>query len=220
MESRLRVELLVGFIFFCAIGILGYYTIIMSHEIIKADDTYMITVHFHDTGGLSVKDRVYVNGVMSGEVANVTLREGFVETKLELFNVFQLRDNYRLIIKSDAVMGGKQVNIFPGTPVDRDGKQRVAIDRNSILKGTLEDPFSSFTSLIEENRANIYASIKNIREFTEKINHGKGTMARLLNDDKLANQTDTILKELRETLEDAREQAPVTSFIRAALTAF
>lgn len=220
MESKLRIELLVGLIFFCAMGILGYYTVIMSHEIIKPENTYMVTVHFTDTGGLTVKDRVYVNGVHSGAVSGITLREGFVETELELFNKFILYENYRLVVKSDAVLGGKQINIFPGKPAGPDGSTFAVVDKNSILKGKLEDPFASITSLIEENRGNIYATIKNVREFTEKMNKGKGTLARLLNDDKLVKQTDTLLKEVRETLEDAREQAPVTSFIRAALTAF
>jgi len=220
MESKLRIEVMVGLVFFIAMTILGYYTVIMSHEIIDPDNTYMLTVHFKDAGGLSVKDRIYVNGVLSGSVDSITLREGYVESRFELFNEFVLYENYKLFIKSDAVLGGKQINIDPGSSADQGGKLHALIDRNSILKGTLQDPFASISALIDENRSNIYASIKNIRDFTAKLNSGKGTIARLLNDDKLANQTDSLMSELRETLEDAREQAPVTSFIRAALTAF
>ena len=220
MESKLKTEIAVGIFFFVSMAILGYYTVIMSHEILQPDNQYSITVQFRDAGGLTEKSKVFVNGVMSGTVESVTLRENRVEVVLTLFNDFTLYDNYKVRIKSDAVLGGKQVSIVPGEATDQLGNVHGAISRDSLLQGTLEDPFSSITNLIEENRANIYASISNIRQFTEKLNRGKGSMAKLLNDDSIATETETLIKELRETVEDAREQAPVTSFIRAALTAF
>ena len=78
----------------------------------------------------------------------------------------------------------------------------------------------ALTALIEDNRENIHDSIRNIRDITAKINRGQGTVAKLINEDRIYSQTDELVKELRETIEDAREQAPITSFIRAALTAF
>ena len=58
------------------------------------------------------------------------------------------------------------------------------------------------------------------REISDKINYGQGTIGKLINKDNIHAQTDQLVKELRETIEDAREQAPITSFIKAALTAF
>lgn len=96
------------------------------------------------------------------------------------------------------------------------------------LKGeTSGDPIAGITQLIEDNRDNIRVTFDNIAQITYKINNGRGTIGRLINDDELHRNTETlltdaqiVLKELRESLEDTREQAPVTSFIRAALTAF
>jgi len=62
--------------------------------------------------------------------------------------------------------------------------------------------------------------IRNLRSFSEKLNSGQGTLSKLLTDDKIANQASDLLEQLRDTIEDAREQAPVTSFIKAALMAF
>ena len=38
--------------------------------------------------------------------------------------------------------------------------------------------------------------------------------------EKLINKAQTLVDELKDVVEDVREQAPITSFIRAALTAF
>ena len=42
----------------------------------------------------------------------------------------------------------------------------------------------------------------------------------MINEDTIHADTGKLIKELRDAVEDSREQAPVTSFIRAALTAF
>jgi phospholipid/cholesterol/gamma-HCH transport system substrate-binding protein len=60
----------------------------------------------------------------------------------------------------------------------------------------------------------------NLAVVTAKLSSGEGTIGRLLMHDKMYQDADDLVKELRESVEDAREQAPVTSFIRAALTAF
>lgn len=89
------------------------------------------------------------------------------------------------------------------------------------------DPVAGISELIEENRVNVRRTLDNIASITGKINRGEGTIGHLVNDDDLHRNANTLLsdaqvvvKELRESLEDTREQAPVTSFLRAALTAF
>ena len=89
------------------------------------------------------------------------------------------------------------------------------------------DPIAGISELIEENRENVRKTIENIASITGKINRGKGTVGRLINSPQLhqnandlVKDAQVVVKELRETLEDTREQAPVTSFIRAVLTAF
>ena len=92
---------------------------------------------------------------------------------------------------------------------------------------TSYDPIASVAQLIEDNRENVRKTIGNLAGIAEKINNGHGSLGRLLNDTRLHRNTNTmfkdgevVVKELRESLEDTREQAPVTSFIQALLTAF
>ena len=89
------------------------------------------------------------------------------------------------------------------------------------------DPVAGLSELISENRANVRETMQNIRDITNKISKGRGTLGQLVNDDELHRNASTLIgdaqivaRELREGFEDQREQAPVNSFIRAVLTAF
>lgn len=117
------------------------------------------------------------------------------------------------------------------TALDQEMKRRALSPQMAAftdLQGTTAgDPVAGLAEILEDNRGNVKRTLDNLAQITDKVNNGKGTVGRLINDDELHRNASTLLtdaqiviKELRESLEDTREQAPVTSFIRAALTAF
>lgn len=213
-------ELAVGIIFLAAMAILGYYTIIMTSRFMEPEGTYYMTVTFPTTEGLEISSKVKVNGVEAGAVKEMRLVGYQVQVKLRLNYPFTLYKNYLIKIKNETLLGKKAVSIFTGTPLDRDGRSNEVVTARQNLPGTYEDVIATVSEIVEENRPNIFASIRNIKDITDKINAGQGTLGKLVNQDGIHAQSEELVKELRETIEDAREQAPITSFIRAALTAF
>ena len=213
-------EIIVGAVFFCAMGILGYYTIIRS-DLFDGRKYYYSTVIFEDAEGLGIGNKVLVNGVESGTVYAIDLMvDGKVVVTLRLYKVFNLYENYKIILKNLSALGGKVIVINPGS-AEVNGEYFETVDSMKNLSGkVLGDPISKITEVIDENREDLRTAIKNLSEFSEKVNKGDGTIAKLVNKDSIHEETGNLLKELRDTVEDAREQAPVTSFIRAALTAF
>ena len=218
--KRVKYEIPVGILFTIAMGFLIYYTIIMSHKILKPKDTYKTTVVFQNISGLIKTDKVKINGVLSGSIEEITLNDGYVLVELKMFNKFTLYENYTIKINSDSIMAGKQVSIYPGSSKGKNGNEFEVIETREMLKGSVEDPMASIARFIDDNRGNVYATIKNLKEITGKINNGKGTMGRLINEDTIHNNTDHLLKDMNEAIEDSREQAPITSFLRAALSIF
>jgi phospholipid/cholesterol/gamma-HCH transport system substrate-binding protein len=207
-------EIVVGIFFFTAMAILGYFTIIMSGEIFQRYEYYRVNVIFPSIEGLGVNDKVKVNGVLSGTVEDIQLRDNIVWVRLKMYIKYKIR------IKNETALGGKYVSIKPGSAILK-GKYFAVIDIGQNLAGqTIEDPFGIISEFIEENKDNVRIAIRNIRDITEKINRGKGTLGKLVNEEKVHEDADDLIKELREAIEDTREQAPVTSFIRAALMAF
>ena len=213
-------EIIVGVVFFAAMTVLGYYTIIRG-EIFDEKEFYYATVIFEDVEGLTIGAKILVNGVESGTVSSIELLpDSKVVARLKLFRTFTLYENYKITLKNQSALGGRVIVINPGTQ-EIDGKVCYAVASMENLNGkTIGDPLTKLSEIIDENREEIKDTIKNINEFSRKINKGDGTVAKLVNSDSIHKETEGLLKELRDTVEDAREQAPVTSFIRAALTAF
>ncbi|MCX8123515.1 MAG: MlaD family protein [Spirochaetes bacterium] len=217
----MKQEIAVGIVVILAMIVLGYFTIIMSGEIIDTHKYYPMTVVFKDVEGLSKDDKVRINGVLSGYVDSVDLIDNHVVVKLRLYNHFTLYENYEIIVRNETALAGKYVSINPGTAMDEHGKQYAVITTRENLIGTsVPDPFTMLSRLIADNRGNVNATVKNLRDITDKINTGKGTLGKIINEDTAHAQATDLIKQLQDTIEDTREQAPITSFLRAALTAF
>ncbi len=216
---RPRNEIAVGIMFFAAMGILAYFTII-KRDLFDTRDYYNMTALFTNVEGMELGNKVMVNGVESGKVTEIRLSGNRVIVTMRLFNQFTLYENYSITMKSASMLGGKFISIFPGTPFVEGESQAVVTARENLIGFATGDPVEMVSILIDENREDINATIGNIRDITEKINSGQGTLGRLVNDDSIHARTDDLIVELRESLEDAREQAPITSFIRAAITFF
>ncbi len=203
-----------------AMGILGYFTIVRS-DLFDSKEYYFSSVIFTDVEGLAEGSKVLVNGVDSGTVANIDLMaDGKITVSLKLFRTFLIYENYRIILKNQTALGGRIIVIYPGSP-EVNGDIFATLDSMNNLDGvTIGDPLTKLSEVIDENRENIKIAVENFSEFSEKVNKGNGTIGKLVNKDTLHEDTGNLIKELRDTVEDTREQAPVTSFIRAALTAF
>jgi ABC-type transporter Mla subunit MlaD len=62
--------------------------------------------------------------------------------------------------------------------------------------------------------------LENLQEIVQKANRGQGTIGQALNNPKAWNEFVRLLVLTRESLEDFREQAPITTFVNAAFAAF
>lgn len=169
-----------------------------------------------------------------------------VQVIIALRSPINLYPNYKVTIRNESLLSGRVIAIDPGTAYELDKKSGKIVKGSSpkkpldlnfnpktkvssrALNGTTdEDPLVSLSELIAENRQDIRKTVANIADITGKINQGDGTLGKLINSGSVHDNVNTaltdaqiVLRELREGLEDTREQAPVTSFIRAALSAF
>lgn len=265
-------NLLVGLLFFGALFMVGFFTIVSQSGPFAARGRQYV-LFFDNAEGVKTGSRVTVLGVPSGLVEAVELvavdrdnrpvpsdspdRVGQrVAITIELQKEVVFYRNYAVAIKNENLIAGKIISIDPGSarnvevedgapatisifsasPAELAESGQSALDRYLAsgqadtvrLEGVASgDPVAGIAELIAENRDNVRQTIENVRDITDKINQGQGTLGLLVNDDELhrnantlVTDAQTVVKELRESLEDTREQAPVTSFVRAALTAW
>lgn len=206
-----------------------------------------VTVHGVPYGYVSKVDLVQIdengNLLKKGKIGFGTK----VEITLALKGPIKIYENYEATIKNESLLSGRIIALDPGSRYARDPKtmemdsttgEFLVLSDYTIettkkssappLKGKVtEDPLVSLSELIAENRADIRKTFMNISSITGKINNGEGSLGRMINENEMHKNVNTtltdaqiVLRELREGMEDLREQAPVTSFIRAALSAF
>lgn len=63
-------------------------------------------------------------------------------------------------------------------------------------------------------------TIAHLERVTDAIASGKGTVGRLIMDDRLITEAERVIVEMRESVEDLREQAPINAFVTAVFQAF
>lgn len=271
-------NVIVGLLFFGALGLVGYFTII-SESGPFATQGNQVVLFFDNADGVKIGSRVTVLGVPAGRVIAINLvsvnadgeplddssaeqvqsrigQRVAITAELQRSDPVVFYENYSIEVKNESLLSGRIVAINPGSALPgADGKAPAVIPVLAVSSGTLSergqtalqyhleqrstagyrdlqgrvtgDPIAALSEMIAENRDDVRKTINNIASITEKINTGKGTLGQLINNDELHKNANTlvtdaqvVVKEVRETLEDTREQAPVTSMIRAALTAF
>jgi phospholipid/cholesterol/gamma-HCH transport system substrate-binding protein len=222
--KNLWYQALVGILVIGAIGFVGYYTIFEQVDAFS-EYKFRFKVRFHNVEGLRKGAKVRFLGVDMGRVKKmeVVLNEVFVE--VAVLDSVPVYSNYQIEIRTESALGGKYVSVYPGNK--RFPLMAKNIDGQIFNGVSYRDPFTSISQIIDENRTNVYETIRNVKNISSKINTGKGTFGKLVNDDEAYSEMNTLIKraenlmgEVREGIEDSREQAPVTSFLRTILTVF
>ncbi|GIW71578.1 MAG: ABC transporter substrate-binding protein [Planctomycetota bacterium] len=76
--------------------------------------------------------------------------------------------------------------------------------------------------LLTDERAatDLRRTLAHLEKITGTVAAGRGTVGRLIMDDKLIQEAERVLVQLRESVEDLREQAPINAFTQAVFQAF
>ncbi len=91
------------------------------------------------------------------------------------------------------------------------------------LSDRVADGQGTMGQLLSEDDAlyrNLNAAAESIAEITSSINQGDGTLGRLAKDDELYEELQALIAEVRATVDDFRETAPITSFSSIFFGAF
>ena len=67
---------------------------------------------------------------------------------------------------------------------------------------------------------NVTESVESFNEIVQKANSGHGTLGQIINNPKAWDELVQILVQARETIEDLREQAPISTFVNAVFAVF
>jgi phospholipid/cholesterol/gamma-HCH transport system substrate-binding protein len=142
-----------------------------------------VYVDFKDVKGLQVGNNVRFAGITIGEVKSIAIKnDTTLRVKMDLdANVGEfLRENVSVDIATDGLVGNMIITMLPGKG------EAGLVTSGTVLKSQPKVALSSMLSELSTTNEKIAAITSNLLEITEKLNHGSGGLALLLNDQALA----------------------------------
>lgn len=144
---------------------------------------------FADVSGLRIGNNVRYSGINVGTVADITLANDslvMVELTIETEMLKVLRQDSKMAIGSDGVMGNKVINITPGTSTSPYINDCDTLPTLETLK------FDAILSELKTSSQNATEITNNLVSITNKINRGEGIFGKLLTDTTMGNNLSRI----------------------------
>lgn len=186
IDREMTMELTVGTFMFMILLALGYFTIVLGRASLF-EKKYPMEVEFSDVMGLRKDDNVVLRGMTVGKVKSLSLSDGRVRVLAMLDNPVQLRKDYKIVIVTTSILGGRYLEVREGSHTSP------LLDRAVMPRGeTPYDLMSEAAAVVHDIRwslneggirTNLEAAVASIRDITGKISNGEGTLGKLVNDD-------------------------------------
>lgn len=126
-----------------------------------------LLIKFNNIAGLEIGDRVTINGIRKGLVSNFKNDENFALVTVELENDVQLKSDANFTILMLDLMGGKKIEISPGTA-------QIPIDYNKIQTGYFSGDISTAMAMLSSVQNDL---VEVIREIKISLNHMNNLIA-------------------------------------------
>jgi phospholipid/cholesterol/gamma-HCH transport system substrate-binding protein len=174
-EIRVGLTVLAGILVF--IWILGW----AKNFSIKSNEQ-VVKVRFINVAGLEIGDQVTVNGLRKGYVKEMTVEPNNVLVELSIENDVKLKEDASFAISMLDLMGGKKVEVFPGS-------SQTAYDNSKVSEGTFYADIPSVMSLFGSVQDDLVTVLKDVKVSLQSLN-------KYLTDDKLSTDVKTSMTNL------------------------
>ena len=209
--------ILVGTVFFGTLFGSFYLTVIQQADTEKKFP-YRLKLYYSQIDGVREGTVVSVHGVAKGIVKELNIipsefvpdkrflidgRTKSIELTLRMSEPITLWDNYEVKFKAQTPFSGRSINIDPGSSTNENSTffNPNYTDEHHIADfapsaAYYDDFFVAANHILLENRADLRILTSNLRQITDKLNSGNGTIPQIINKDVLYNA-------LGETVSDA-----------------
>ena len=168
-----------------------------------------------------------LRNVLGGEEGELALRE-ILENSRDLSKelvetVRQNQEDFRQITKQLAVLTREMQGMvaenreavrrtLATVPETAENVRKITTDARRLFDDHYED-ISETLSNLRVASLQLEASLKAMEQIAGQIREGEGTLGKLVQDDALYVEAKSTLTEMRNLIEDLREQAPISAFI-------
>ncbi|HEY8928371.1 MAG TPA: MlaD family protein [Mucilaginibacter sp.] len=161
--------------------------------------TFGVYGTFKNVNGLQVGNNVRFAGINVGVVEDITIvSDSIVRVDLTLNNSVKkfIKTDSKISIGSDGLMGDKLVVIAPGGITKNSREVNPGGQLASVNPLDVDRIINKLTK-VADNAETLTAGLSSI---VDKINHGKGSIGRLLNNDKLSRDLEGTVNQAKTTI--------------------
>ncbi|MDP9076696.1 MAG: MlaD family protein [Bacteroidota bacterium] len=214
MKTTSSQKIKIGLFTFMGIVVLVLVIFFIGNQKNMFSSTFRIYGTFKNVNGLQVGNNVRFAGINVGVVQAITIvTDSAVRVDLTLNNTVKkfIKKDSKLSIGSDGLMGDKLVVIAPGgitsTEQINDGGQLSSVNPFDV------DRMIAKLTKVADNAADLTEGLSAI---VAKVNSGKGSIGRLLNNDKLSRDLEGTVRQAKTTMANVHK---TTSTLNEDLTA-
>jgi len=216
----------VGMFFLLGLALIWVTFETLSGGKVFKDKGYPIIAGFETLKSLKPGDEVRMAGVRIGEVTDTRLADKRAEAVLRIDSNIHIKSDAIAEIAMQGLIGTNTISIDLGSPNASDLaagaeiKTRESADLNKVMSQIgdlgkkLDGALGSLTQslagdpqhpglmqkidrLVTENHDNVTATVQNLREVSDKINKGQGTVGKLINSSQLHDELLATVGEIR-----------------------
>lgn len=198
--NMVSMEVAVGAFLFMILLALSVFTILLSQENIF-QRYYRYEIQFPEVLGIRDGDNVLLHGVSVGKIRKVEVSPPGVQVEISLSRELVLHTDYRFEILTTSVLGGRSLNVDEGSAglalVSKDTPLvgRAPVDLIDQATRTVE----IIKTALEKDRIleNLGESMKNVRQVSDSLSRGEGTLGKLLVDNAVYEDLKAITANLK-----------------------
>ena len=181
MKSERKTEIKVGITTIIAlivfIWIMGW-----AKNFMKSSNNIEIKLSFDNVSGLEIDDDVYVRGLRTGFVKDISLDKNMILVIISVDENVDLREDAEFFLSTVDLMGDKKIEIIPGSSDDK-------LDFNIIQKGIFLPDLASMVSAVGEMKEDLTTIVDEVKISLSSLNS-------YLTDEKLKSDIKSSLKNL------------------------
>jgi phospholipid/cholesterol/gamma-HCH transport system substrate-binding protein len=209
----------IGIFTFVGLAVLVFAVFFIGNQKSLFSSTIKLNGVFTNVNGLQIGNNVRFAGINVGVVDDIEIiNDTAVRVVLSIKNDVQkfIKKDARMSIGSDGLMGDKLMAISPGgantSQMVKDGDQIGTVNPIDVDK-----IIGKFTKMADD-AGNL---INGLSQIVDKVNSGQGSIGRLINDNKMADQIQSTVAQANKTIKNVhRTSATLNEDLKAAQSNF
>ena len=193
----------IGIFTFVGLAVLVFAVFFIGNQKSLFSSTIKLNGVFKNVNGLQAGNNVRFAGINVGVVDDIEIiNDTAVRVTLSIDNDVKkfIKKDSKMSIGSDGLMGDKLMVISPGgattTEMVKDGQQIGAVNPVDIDK-----IIGKFTKMADDAGS----LINSLSQIVNKVNNGQGSLGKLLNDNKMADQIQSTVVQANKTIKNVHQ---------------